>query len=76
MLILSKKQLQSGSNCLDWLDVKIYTLWFWLDGGHSSARLEPQIVDLAVAGSNPVGHPIFNLVRVVQWGLVVLNWLS
>ena len=28
-------------------------------GGRSSARLEPQIVDLAVAGSNPVDHPIF-----------------
>ena len=26
-------------------------------GGRSSAWLEPQIVDLAVAGSNPVGHP-------------------
>ena len=26
-------------------------------GGYSSAWLEPQIVDLAVAGSNPVGHP-------------------
>jgi hypothetical protein len=34
-----------------------------LAGGHSSARLEPQIVDLAVAGSNPVDHPtsIFDL---------------
>ena len=29
-------------------------------GGRSSARLEPQIVDLAVAGSNPVGHPKFS----------------
>src|SRR6188472_3229614 len=29
-------------------------------GGRSSARLEPQIVDLAVAGSNPVDHPIFS----------------
>ena len=28
------------------------------NGGRSSAWLEPQIVDLAVAGSNPVGHPI------------------
>lgn len=28
-----------------------------LDGGRSSAWLEPQIVDPAVAGSNPVGHP-------------------
>src|SRR5438445_5585526 len=27
-------------------------------GGRSSAWLEPQIVDLVVAGSNPVGHPI------------------
>src|SRR5215472_14838226 len=26
-------------------------------GGRSSAWLEPQIVDLAVAGSNPVDHP-------------------
>src|SRR5262249_4216956 len=30
-------------------------------GGRSSAWLEPQIVDLAVAGSNPVGHPNPNL---------------
>ncbi len=30
-----------------------------LAGGRSSARLEPQIVDLAVAGSNPVDHPTF-----------------
>lgn len=29
------------------------------NGGRSSAWLEPQIVDLAVAGSNPVDHPIF-----------------
>ncbi len=29
-----------------------------LAGGRSSAWLEPQIVDLVVAGSNPVGHPI------------------
>jgi hypothetical protein len=29
-----------------------------LIGDRSSAWLEPQIVDLAVAGSNPVGHPI------------------
>src|SRR5205823_2156286 len=29
-----------------------------LVGGRSSAWLEPQIVDLVVAGSNPVGHPI------------------
>src|SRR5437660_4546744 len=29
-------------------------------GGRSSAWLEPQIVDLVVAGSNPVGHPIFS----------------
>src|SRR6185436_19104627 len=28
-----------------------------VDGGRSSAWLEPQIVDLDVAGSNPVGHP-------------------
>src|SRR5438552_14038296 len=27
-------------------------------GGRSSAWLEPQIVDLDVAGSNPVDHPI------------------
>ena len=27
-------------------------------GGCSSAWLEPQIVDLVVAGSNPVSHPI------------------
>src|SRR5512138_1388355 len=30
-------------------------------GGRSSAWLEPQIVDLAVAGSNPVDHPISSL---------------
>lgn len=30
-----------------------------LVGGCSSAWLEPQIVDLDVAGSNPVSHPIF-----------------
>ena len=30
-------------------------------GGRSSAWLEPQIVDLAVAGSNPVGHPIASM---------------
>src|SRR6266404_4276412 len=30
-------------------------------GGRSSAWLEPQIVDLAVAGSNPVGHPIVSM---------------
>ena len=29
------------------------------DGGCSSAWLEPQIVDLVVAGSNPVSHPSF-----------------
>ncbi len=29
-------------------------------GGRSSAWLEPQIVDLDVAGSNPVGHPSFS----------------
>src|SRR5437667_5481925 len=29
-----------------------------LAGGRSSAWLEPQIVDLVVAGSNPVGHPM------------------
>lgn len=29
-----------------------------VNGGRSSAWLEPQIVDLAVAGSNPVDHPI------------------
>lgn len=28
-------------------------------GGRSSAWLEPQIVDLAVAGSNPVDHPTY-----------------
>ena len=28
------------------------------DGGCSSAWLEPQIVDLVVAGSSPVSHPI------------------
>src|ERR1051325_1194062 len=28
------------------------------DGGRSSTRLELQIVDLVVAGSNPVAHPI------------------
>ena len=33
-----------------------------LIGGRSSAWLEPQIVDLAVAGSNPVDHPI------LSWG--------
>ena len=31
------------------------------DGGCSSAWLEPQIVDLVVAGSNPVSHPILPL---------------
>src|SRR5262245_6917971 len=30
-------------------------------GGYSSAWLEPQIVDLAVAGSNPVSHPTASL---------------
>ena len=30
------------------------------DGGCSSAWLEPQIVDLVVAGSNPVSHPILH----------------
>ena len=32
-----------------------------LGGGCSSAWLEPQIVDLVVAGSNPVSHPILGL---------------
>ena len=32
-------------------------------GGRSSAWLEPQIVDLAVAGSNPVDHPILRTDR-------------
>ena len=36
-------------------------------GGRSSAWLEPQIVDLAVAGSNPVDHPIFLLKK---WNFV------
>ena len=40
-------------------------------GGRSSAWLELQIVDLVVAGSNPVGHPIFpvgyQIVTVCSW---------
>lgn len=39
---------------------------FKLAGGHSSARLEPQIVDLAVAGSNPVDHPIYCVGRFLK----------
>ena len=35
------------------------------DGGRSST-VEPQIVVLVVAGSNPVGHPIFVTVPVAQ----------
>ncbi len=40
------------------------------DGGCSSAWLEPQIVDLVVAGSNPVSHPILlriQLPRPFSW---------
>jgi hypothetical protein len=32
------------------------------DGGRSS-MVEPQIVVLVVAGSSPVGHPVFENVR-------------
>ena len=39
-----------------------FSLFPGCSGGRSSAWLEPQIVDLAVAGSNPVDHPIFSCI--------------
>src|SRR5437879_5893789 len=48
-----------------------------LDGGRSSAWLEPQIVDLAVAGSNPVDHPILNfLLLTIAGGLVTIGGMT
>jgi hypothetical protein len=35
------------------------------DGGRSS-MVEPQIVVLVVAGSSPVGHPIFRKVKLLE----------
>src|SRR5438132_6790887 len=45
-----------------------------LAGGRSSAWLEPQIVDLVVAGSNPVGHPIFYRVLLGDNRCAWRNW--
>jgi hypothetical protein len=51
------RAMHSPSKCMNLTRAKRKSSLF-AGGGHSSARLEPQIVDLAVAGSNPVGHPI------------------
>ena len=37
--------------------------------GDRSSKVEPQIVILVVAGSNPVGHPIFLLESMMASGL-------
>jgi hypothetical protein len=39
--------------------IRILESWFRVSDGGRSSMVEPQIVVLVVAGSSPVGHPIF-----------------